>query len=265
MSVFTTELRYICESLAGLTESTGYENIEQVINGARPKIFSFNYPIYDENYRGVLETKILKHFYTQEIGLETYGLWKLKLDTKMNEIMPYFNQLYESATHKFNPLYDVDVSRQHTRKNNGKQTLDGRVTSDSDQDSHIMVDGTNESSTTRNDTDKYAETPQGGLTDLQNDRYLTTARMTSETDTNKGSSGETTTGNTSTSATTETTNNTTVNNTEDYIETVTGKQGTQSYSSMIIEYRESLINIDMMIINELNELFMEIWEVNVGW
>ena len=82
MSVFTTQIRYICESLAGLQESTGYENVEQVINGARAKIFSFSYPIYDDSYRAVLETKILKHFYTQEIGLETYGLWKLKLDTK---------------------------------------------------------------------------------------------------------------------------------------------------------------------------------------
>lgn len=265
MSVFTTQLRYICESLAGLQESTGYENVTQVINGARTKIFSFNYPIYDENYRAVLETKILKHFYTQEIGLETYGLWKLKLDTKMNEIMPYYNQLYESATHKFNPLYDVDISRQHTRKNNGKQILDGRVVSDSAQDNHVMVDGTSESSVTRADTDKYAETPQGGLTDLQNDRYLTNARMTNATDTSKGSSGETTTGNLTVNATTETNNNTTINNTEDYIETVTGKQGTQSYSSMIREYRESLINIDMMIIKELEELFMGIWEVNVAW
>ena len=68
MSVFTTQLRYICESLAGLQESTGYENVTQVINGARDKIFSFTYPIYDENYRSVLETKILKHFYTQERG-----------------------------------------------------------------------------------------------------------------------------------------------------------------------------------------------------
>ena len=100
---------------------------------------------------------------------------------------------------------------------------------------------------------------------MQNDRYLTNARMINETDTSKGSSGETTTGSLTVNATTETNNNTTINNTEDYIETVTGKQGTQSYSSMIREYRESLINIDMMIIKELEELFMGIWEVNVAW
>ena len=31
MSMYTTELRYICESYAGLTESAGYNNIENVI------------------------------------------------------------------------------------------------------------------------------------------------------------------------------------------------------------------------------------------
>lgn len=265
MSTFTTQLRYICETAAGLKESVGYDRIAEIIEKARPSIFSFNYPIFDETYKGVLETKILKHFYTQEIGLETYGLWKLKLDAKMNEIMPYYNQLYESATLKFNPLYDVDLTRQHLRKNNGTQELDGRVVSDTTQDSHIMVDGSNESSVTRAGTDKYAETPQGGLTDLQNDRYLTNARMTNNTDTQKGSSGETTTGSVNNNAATETNNTTKINNTEDYIETVKGKQGTQSYSSMINEYRGTLLNIDMLIIGELEELFMGIWEVNVAW
>ena len=103
------------------------------------------------------------------------------------------------------------------------------------------------------------------MTDLQNDRYLTNARMTSDTDTSKGSSGDTTTGTVDNSITTKTDNDTTINNTENYIETVQGKQGTQSYSSMILEFRNTLLNIDMMIIDELESLFMGIWEVNVAW
>jgi hypothetical protein len=34
---------------------------------------------------------------------------------------------------------------------------------------------------------------------------------------------------------------------------------------MIMEYRESLINIDMMIINDLSDLFLGIWEVGYQW
>ena len=71
MSKYTTELRYILEDLAGLKDSVGYNSVATVINEARPKLFDFDYPIFDENYRPVLETKICKHFYTREIGAES--------------------------------------------------------------------------------------------------------------------------------------------------------------------------------------------------
>ena len=88
MSRYTTEVRYICESLAGLDKSVGYSNVNEVIEKSRNKIFP-SFEIFDESYRPVLETKILKHFYTREIGCETFGLWQLRLDAKLSVIMPY--------------------------------------------------------------------------------------------------------------------------------------------------------------------------------
>ena len=78
MSKYTTEVRFICETESGLTESVGYKDIDTVLDNSVDKIFDFDFPIFDENYRGVLERKILLHFYTREIGFETVGLWKLK-------------------------------------------------------------------------------------------------------------------------------------------------------------------------------------------
>lgn len=108
MSSFTTQVRFICETLAHRDESAGGDDVNTIINLASPRIFNFNYPIFDENYRSELNHKILRHFYTREIGYETYGLWKLKLEDKLNLVMPYYNKLYESALIDFNPLYDVD-------------------------------------------------------------------------------------------------------------------------------------------------------------
>ena len=59
MSVYTTELRYICEHDAGLKESVGLNQIDDVIAASRSSIFG-NYPIFDEAYRPILEKKILK-------------------------------------------------------------------------------------------------------------------------------------------------------------------------------------------------------------
>ena len=121
MANYTTQVRTICEVNAGYDESVGFGDVATVIEKSREKIFNFSYPIFDESYKSVLETKILKHYYTREIGLETVGLWKLKLDTKLNEIMPYYNQLYKSELLEFNPLYDVDLERTHNLKNDNNK------------------------------------------------------------------------------------------------------------------------------------------------
>lgn len=112
MAKYTTEIRSICEHYAGLTESTGFEDVDEIIEKARSKIFQ-NYPIFNENHRAELEHKILKHYYMREIGFETAGLFKLFLNERMAEIMPYYNKLYESETFEFDPLKNVDVWNTH--------------------------------------------------------------------------------------------------------------------------------------------------------
>lgn len=116
MAVYTTLLRNIVEEKAGLVSSKGYASVNELITKAVPLIFNFDFPIFDERYRNVLCSKILKHYYMREIGTETYGLWHLYLDTTLNEIMPYYNKLYETELLKFNPLYDIDLKRTHNNK-----------------------------------------------------------------------------------------------------------------------------------------------------
>lgn len=130
MSKYTTEVRFICENANGLTDSAGFSKVNDIIQGAIPKIFDFDFPIYDESYRNVLCSKILKHYYTREIGLETVGLWKFHLDMRLNEIMPYYNQLYRSAMIEFNPMYDIDLTTTMDRDS-------GNITETSDEDKTI--------------------------------------------------------------------------------------------------------------------------------
>lgn len=291
MSKYTTEVRYICEVAAGFDVSTDYKGVEDVIKKALPVVFDFSFPIFDENYRSVLETKILKHFYTREIGLETVGLWKLKLDTKLNEIMPYFNQLYKSQLYAFNPFYDVDLTRKH--RIDGSGTKDTDTTNNTEAEHRITVDengstssngsgssdsesaNTNVSVNTDAFSERYSDTPQGALTDLKADKYLTNATL--RDDNKNANENNTGTDKTSTKSDIENTenkntetngnNSTTVNgnisstltNTEDYLETVQGKNGGSSYSKLLMEYRETFINIDMMVLDELESLFMQLW------
>ena len=75
MSKYTTELRFICEKFAGLSESTGFSNIESVLDKSWDKVFNFTTDRPSEEQC----KKILRHYYTREICAETVGRWQLFL------------------------------------------------------------------------------------------------------------------------------------------------------------------------------------------
>lgn len=140
MSKYTTEVRYICEKFAGKDASVDYNKVDEVISASRAYIFDFDYPIFDVLYKPRLECKILKHFYTREIGAETVGLWKLFLNRKMNEIMPYYNQRYNSELITFNPLHNTDISVSRNDTFTGNKTDDNtRKTTNSGRDIDTVV------------------------------------------------------------------------------------------------------------------------------
>lgn len=291
MSKYTTELRFICETEAGETESVDFSDVDDIIAAALPHIFDFDFPIFDENYRETLETKIIRHYYTREIGLETYGLWKLKLQTKLNEIMPYYNKLYESELYTYNPLYDVDLTTTNVGQKTGENTnVDSRISSKTNS-GNTTSNGSNNVESKGNETnigatknsgtrnyqrdDAYSDTPQGTLNNVKNLNYLTNARNIVDTEmTNEY--GDTTGASTSENTQVET-NQQTVNSsgsetdrnegsmvgtsksTEDYVLHVMGKSAGTNYARMIKDFRDNLLNIDMDIIRDLSDLFMLIW------
>lgn len=247
MSKYTTEVRFICESKSGLSESKGFGSVDEVLNGSWDKIFTSKVSFFDEEYRGVLCKKILKHYYLREIGCETVGIWLLWMNTKLEEIMPYYNKLYESELIKFNPMNDVDWNRKGNKTGN-ESGSGSRSTSGNNS-------GTNTQSGTSSNTrkDLYSDTPQGALTGIESETYLTNARKVSD-------SGETgVNGSTSGSYEDSESSSNKVDTTEDYVESVTGKQGGSSYSKLLNEFRETFLNIDMQVIEEFAEMFMELW------
>lgn len=301
MSVYTTELRYICEFEAGLTESAGLNDIDTVISASRRKIFG-SYPIFDENYRATLETMIIKHYYMWEIGAETAGLFKLWLNERMNEIMPKYNIMYSALDFIKDldtPFADVDLSTVHEGQDDTVGSSSGTVSSDDSETSSRTEQetgskseteaGTSENATNNtsasnqtNTTDhlnKYADTPQGGLSGLLNDTYLTNA--TKDVGTDSTSTSATAAASSAGSDSRERSGSDTrarsgadqregsrneqhneanaVLNVRQYVEHVTGRRGGQSFYSEFYEMIEKLKSIDQMIIRDLQDLFMGVW------
>lgn len=289
MAKYTTEVRSICEFYAGLKESVGYDSVDEVISKSRAKVFDFSYPIFDEAYRPVLETKILQHYYTREICEETVGLWKLRLKSKMNEIMPYYNKLYNSELLEFNPLYDTDYHKDGNRTgtednitvntNNRNSKYSGKDTLNSNTTKGGADTVQNTARDVYSEWDLYSDTPQGGIEgilgaedepSLLDNGYLTNARHVLHDGDGTESGGTTTYGGTSNTVDETnygkqnvTTDNGTTdfngNTLEDYTEHVYGKMPGKSPSKLLQEFRETFLNIDMDIINELRNLFFNLW------
>ena len=227
MSKYTTEVRYICESLSGLEESKGFNNIDTIINGSWDKIFTTNVSFFDANYKPVICKKILKHYYLREICSETVGIWKLWMNERLEAIMPYYNKLYSSELIQFNPMHDVDLTRTYNREIDNTEN----------------ADGTSAGTSTNTNRDLYSDTPQGAITGLENETYLTNARKVTDNGATTG----------------EFENNREANSTEEYVETLTGKHGAGNFSKMLQDFRDTFLNIDMMVIDEFKDLFFGLW------
>lgn len=287
MSKYTTEIRFICESKIGFSSSLGYNSVNDIVKQAAPIIFNFDFPIFDETYRTPLEIKILKHFYTREIGFETFGLFQLNLDTLLNELMPYYNELYKSALYEFNPLYNVDIITEHVLEYKGKQNSDssttenlkntetngGKITNTTNGNSNQKRNENGVNTLGTNSTDLYSDTPQGSITNLESNRYLTNARKITNGGSNENDvniTDDITTNNQNVenrdTISTSVGNNSSqtiglnsIDNLEKYIEHVKGKQGDSSFASLINEFRSTLINVDKLLIDELEPLFFTLW------
>ena len=299
MSIYTTEVRYICEFEAGCVESRGYSDIDEIIDKSWDKIFKTTWPIFDEGYRKALCTKILQHYYTREICAETVGLWKYWLNVKMNEIMPYYNQLYKSAQMEFDPFNEIDFTREivedSTQNKNGDNSRKGSSSNTSDSQFDTSRTSTNDvsretnsdetqtqTSTTQTDSNGknlHSDTPQGSIQNVTENGYLTDATLTNDstnstttTDTSRNTSGietEKSTENTNVndnrheSGTTENSDSgvyrEAVNGAKNILEKYRGKNSSTSYSKLIEEYRQTILNIDLEVILSLTDLFMNIY------
>lgn len=123
MSNFTTELRYILESYNGQTENGPASKVNEVIDNTRTSLFDFDYPhaSLTQSEKEHLEKHIMLHYYTREIGFETMGLFKLKLESKLWDIMPKYEKLYALEHLNLDFFSDVD----YTRKLDSQTDQDG--------------------------------------------------------------------------------------------------------------------------------------------
>ena len=197
-------------------------------------LFPKNFPFYTDNED--LRQNFLQKFYDEymfrEIGFETVERFKRSLLGKLNKIMPYYTQLYhtELESKNINFMLNKDLI----------ETFEREVSGSSEVNSNSTTNATGTS--TANSNDIMYDTPNSRIDDIT--KYPT-----------QGSQGE---NNATSSSNATSSNNQTGENTQTEKTSLISKGniGIKSSAQLLKEWREVIINIDEMILNELEDLFM---------
>lgn len=155
----------------GADEQTKIKDLARVSSS---QIFDFDYPLSTRVNKEDFETMILNHFIDRRIAFETYTLFHIKLETKMNEIMPYYNKIFDSFD-SWNLFNDGTSSTKHSTDN--RETTSNSETSASST-----------SSTSGTSDRRYSKMPQNNLTEIQNGQYLSDYSYDTTTGTDTSSS-----------------------------------------------------------------------------
>lgn len=282
------------------------------------KLFGLDrYTIWDEEYRPTLNEKILMRFWFRDIGFETVDQFVHHLKRKLNEIMPYFNDLAKTAQLEYDPFETVSVSNISTLSGHvvvqGEESSESNTTATEDTEGQREVDRTeNETGSERSNSQQNSRNTETGSSDntsssesqsrvVGSDMPQTRLNghedyATSSSDSASQSasqSGATTEGSSTGSQSTDTTGSSTGNKqgkeqgsetgstfgestnnakgenqsdqktTQEAKDSRIGSEGLKA--DMLMRYRDTLINIDVQILDALEPLFLGVWENRVRY
>lgn len=210
MSSYTLELRHIHQTY---------------------KVFNFDYDFYTDSniIKSKFEEKFIDEYFFHEIGQETVARFQHRLRTRLNKIMPYYKQLYDTeiAAKDINFLLNKDLT----------ETFERVVTGESSSINDLTVSDQGET----NNKESNIENGNASL-ELENGSLTNVSKTSLSNNTNS--------------------NNTSRDNTnQNEITTLKsqGNIGITSSAELLEKWRSVIINIDQMIIDACDDLFMQVY------
>ncbi|MEE1059234.1 MAG: hypothetical protein U0K92_07620 [Treponema sp.] len=208
---------------------TDKEKIKDLAKYSRSTIFDFEYPLTSHINKEQFEINILNHFITRRIGAETFTIFQIMLNTKLNEIMPKYNKLFDA-------MQNWDIF------GDGEKTI--RTGEDNRDVNSETTNILNNNSTTEsnNISDKrFSDTPQNNIEEVQDGTYITNYNYDTNTNNTKDESESR-----------GSSNNFTKDN-NIYNETITKTNSNKI--EIMLEMQKNIDNIYSLIYNDLNNLF----------
>ena len=224
-------------------------------------LFTFDYDFYSDNPKDKeeFEKLFIQWYYFREIGFETPERFKMKLQAKLNIIMPYYRQLALTEWNKVRTVEQMMTSKNLKETTTHEQTISGN--NESSLNGETSQTGTS-TSTQHQETTNTQNVKSSNLSDGVSQSSLEDGFLTSVTGVNDNGNQNITGNSTNTAELTSTQNSSGTNN-QTLSESTTfiseGDIGIQTPAYAITEWRKVLININQQIIDECHDLFMSIY------
>lgn len=229
-------------------EGNDRTKVYDLAKNSRTTIFDFNYPLSSAVNKEEFECMILNKFMMRRINFETFTLFKIQLNVKLNEIMPNYNKLFDSLEN-WNLFNDGETTKRNVTDDRNittdrKSTIENNVTN--------ILDNKSTTSTNEISDRRFSDTPQNQLQNVKDGKYVTNYNYDENTNTGTDSVQSTGTSN-SNNVSDENLNTQDKNNTiEEIVRTPSDK------ISIYKEFIDSKQNIYSMIFKDLDILFYQI-------
>ena len=197
--------------------------VRTLVNNPFTQPFNFDYDFYTDDLfmKKDFEQKFINHYYFHEIGAETFERWQHMLKSRLNLKMPYYRQLYESEieSKKLNFMLNKDLKETFIRE----------------------VEGESQSNSQSTGTGTFKESSLNDGVAIVN---LNEGNQTTE-------NANTSTGDVSSEGT---------NRQQERTELISqGNIGVTSTAQLLKEWREVMINLNQIIIEDCQDLFINIY------
>lgn len=256
--------------------------VDQIVENGKDKFFDFTFPWYADDNTGLEDFKnlFLRKNYMKQIGQETTAQFKLYVQARLMEKMPLYKQLYESSLLEYDPLVNrkvtttTDETESEEKGKESENIVSTTATGTTEENNNNNRSGTSveqrnsetSMSTETNNQSVHSENPEITMANkdyassMDRERKAESGNGNENVEGNKTVNDNATEHNTSDSnASSHETGNLSENENRERNkkgnETIEGFYG-DSQADAILKYRETILNLNEMICNDMNDLFL---------
>lgn len=256
--------------------------VDQIVENGKDKFFDFAFPWYADDNTGLEDFKnlFLRKNYMKQIGQETTAQFKLYVQARLMEKMPLYKQLYESSLLEYDPLVNrkvrttTDETESEEKGKESENIVSTTATGTTEENNNSNRSGTSveqrnsetSMSIETNNQSVHSENPEITMANkdyassMDRERKAESGNGNENVEGNKTVNDNATEHNTSDSnASSHETGNLSENENRERNkkgnETIEGFYG-DSQADAILKYRETILNLNEMICNDMNDLFL---------